>query len=156
MEPDNLKLDALVIRLRGANSEQLTRDLRLHGFYDWQIPYVEAWIERLKEEERNAPIVLYHRRKSPTGKTFKAYEAPDLEKKGWVDSPEKFRETLWQKLREIPNPAPEPPTDRTTKETTTEKNWQNKILIYIAVGVIIVVLGAISIHLIKRHFGIPL
>lgn len=63
-------------------------------------------------------------------------------------------ENEWQRRKssEVPNPAPNPSTD----QTNNEHNWQSKILIYIAVGVVIVVLGAFAIHLIKKHCGIPL
>jgi len=57
---------------------------------------------------------------------------------------------------EVPNPTPEPTTASAHKITAEKKNWQHSPLYYIAVGVIIFILGAFLVYLIKKHFGIPL
>jgi hypothetical protein len=51
-----------------------------------------------------------------------------------------------------PNATPSPPA----QISSNENNWQNKTLYYVAIGVVIAVLAAFAIHLIKKHFGIPL
>lgn len=56
----------------------------------------------------------------------------------------------------IPNSAKNKSTNQSNNVPTKEKNWQNKILLYIAVGVIIVILGAFSLYLIRKHLGIPI
>ena len=59
-------------------------------------------------------------------------------------------------LSEEPNPTPTPTSTSTHKISAEKKNWQHSPLYYIAVGVIIFILGAFLVYLIKYHFGIPL
>jgi len=101
MRNDNFNLDALVIRIRNTTSRKLKEELLRNAFSTQEIPYVEAWIKRLEEEERIAPVTLYHRRKAPDGKIFKAFEVPTLEKKGWLDSPDKFKKGIISKIRNL-------------------------------------------------------
>lgn len=101
MEDNKINLDVLVIRIGNSTSNQLKADLLRNAFTSDQIPYVEAWIKKLEEDERNAPVTMYHRRKAPNGKVFKAYELPALEKKGWVDSQEKFKEGIISKIKKL-------------------------------------------------------
>ena len=87
--------------------------------------------------------------------TLSDIELAELQSQLPPDSPGKIIiENEWQRRKssEVPNPTPTPPAD----QTNNEFDWQRKILIYIAVGVIIVILGAFAIHLIKKHFGIPI
>jgi len=67
-------------------------------------------------------------------------------------------EPIKENLTEEPTPTPTPtPTSTSAHKITAEKkNWQHSPLYYIAVGVIIFILGAFLAHLIKKHFGIPL
>jgi hypothetical protein len=60
------------------------------------------------------------------------------------------------KSSEVPNPTPEPTNTSSHKITAVKKNWQHSPLYYIAVGVIIFILGAFLVYLIKMNVGIPL
>lgn len=66
------------------------------------------------------------------------------------DSPgHRLIENEWQRrnsIQPVPFQTPNHPTDNTQEKTGKEKNWQHSIVLYIAVGVVIVVLGAISVH----------
>lgn len=100
MENSDINLDALVIRISNSTSKRLKDDLLSNVFSTQEIPYIEAMIKKLEEDEKNALITLYHRRKAPTGKTFKTYELPML-KRGWVDSPSKFNEGHLNKIKRV-------------------------------------------------------
>ena len=91
---NDLELDALTIRLVNSSSKEI-KDNLLHGRYkSEEVPYIEGYLPYKIEEERNIPVTMYHRRKAPEGTTFKAYEVPAIEKKGWVDSPVKFKKGI--------------------------------------------------------------
>ena len=100
---NDIKLDALAIRLQTSSIKEI-KDNLLHNIYDIkEVPYIEGYLQLRIEEERNAPTYMYHRRKAPEGKIFKAYEVPELEKKGWVDSPAKFKKGIKDKIIDIKN-----------------------------------------------------
>ena len=64
-----------------------------------------------------------------------------------------------QAIVEIENdiePIKENLSEEPNKITAEKKNWQRSPLYYIAVGVIIFMLGAFLVYLIKKHFGVPL
>ncbi|OGP41521.1 MAG: hypothetical protein A2022_10170 [Deltaproteobacteria bacterium GWF2_42_12] len=97
---NDIELDALTIRLVNSSSKEI-KDNLLHGRYkSEEIPYVEGYLPHKIEEERNAPVTLYHRRKAPEGKIFKAYEVSTL-KKSWVDSPSKIKKDIRDKLGNV-------------------------------------------------------
>jgi hypothetical protein len=97
---NDLKLDALIILLHASSSEDI-KDNLLHGRYNSEEePYAKEYLPLKIEEERNKPIKMYHRSKSPDGKIFKAYEVPSL-KKSWVNSPTKFKESIINKIIRI-------------------------------------------------------
>jgi hypothetical protein len=98
---NKIDLDAFVIRFGNASIEEIKAVLQYHKPEDWETSYLEAWLHHKEEEAKNKPILLYHCRKAPEGKLFKAYEVPALEKKGWVDSPDKFREGIICKIRNL-------------------------------------------------------
>ena len=96
------ELDILVIRIQHMSAKDLQNALKHHMFSTKENPYIEGYLQHKIEEERNAPTYMYHRRKAPEGKIFKAYEVPAL-KKGWVDSPIKFKKTIKDKIIDIKN-----------------------------------------------------
>jgi hypothetical protein len=97
---NDLELDALTLRLTNSNSKEI-KDNLLHGRYkSEEVPYITGYLPYKIEEERNASVTMFHRRKAPEGKIFKAYEVSTL-KKGWVDSPDKFSEGIISKIKRI-------------------------------------------------------
>jgi len=95
---NEIDIDALAIRLQNTSAKEIKENL-LHNRYDIkEVPYIEGYLKIKIEEEKNAPTYMYHRRKAPEGKIFKVYEVPALEKKGWVDSPAKFKEGIKDKF----------------------------------------------------------
>jgi len=98
---NDIELDALVIRLQNKSAKDIQDDLKRNIFSAKEKPYIEGYLKHKIEEERNAPTHMYHRRKAPEGKTFKAYEVPALEKKGWVDSPSKIKKDVRDKFIDI-------------------------------------------------------
>jgi len=91
------ELDILVIRVQHMSATDLQDALKRNIFNTKEVPYIEGYLQHKIEEERNAPVTMYHRRKAPDGKIFKAFEVPAL-KKGWVDSPDKFKESINEKI----------------------------------------------------------
>ena len=128
------------------------------GIVNQAIIELENNIEPKKEdqEERDAMIRSFHG--VPLAHELKIMsdiELAELQSQLVPDSPGQIIiENEWQCRTpgKVPNPSLKPSTD----QTNNEHNWQNKIFIYIAIGVVIVVLGAFAIHLIKRYFGVPL
>jgi hypothetical protein len=75
----------------------------------------------------------------------------------WLQTVKSQREKLAKESREVPNPAPNPSSTSTQKITNEKQTtWQDKTLYYIAVGVIIFMLGVFLVYLIRKHLGIPL
>lgn len=97
-EINKTDIDVLAIRFGNASIEQLRNDLQYGNLEAWQVTLVEELLRYKEEEAKNKPTLLYHRRKAPEGKTFKAYEVPAFEKKGWVDSTAKFKKNIRDKL----------------------------------------------------------
>lgn len=96
-ELTDIELDALVILIRNMSAKEIQDRLERNKFSAKVRPYVEEFLPHKIEEERNAPITMYHRRKAPESKIFKAYELATL-KKGWVDSPDKFKKGIKDKI----------------------------------------------------------
>ena len=96
-----IELDTLVIRIRDMSAKDLQNDLKRNMFSTKEQPYVEEYLQYKIEEERNAPTHMFHRRKALDGKIFKAYEVTALEKKGWVDSPKKFKKEIRDKFTDF-------------------------------------------------------
>lgn len=92
------ELDILFFRTKNCSAKELRRDLNNNAFSERERPYIEGFIRHKIKEERNTPIKLYHRRKAPTGRIFKAYEKRELELNGWVVSPLFYREDFRDKL----------------------------------------------------------
>lgn len=104
--PDKLtdsELDILIVRTRKSSAKELQRDLVNNAFSERERPYIEGYIPIKIKEERNTPIKLYHRRKAPTGRNFKAYEEPELKLNGWVDDPWLFEKDFRDKLIDFKN-----------------------------------------------------
>jgi hypothetical protein len=95
------ELDVLVIRLQHMNAKEIQYCLDRNMFSAKERPYIEGYLPRKIEEERNTPVILYHRRKAPEGKIFKTYEVRALEMKGWVDSPSKIKKDARDKIIDI-------------------------------------------------------
>ena len=95
---EKLELDTLIIRYRSSSIQELKKCLESGLLESWKIPYIEELIEQKENEAINAPTFMYHRSKAPKGQVFKAHEALTLERKGWVDSPAKFREGFFEKI----------------------------------------------------------
>ncbi|MFH1994682.1 MAG: hypothetical protein ABIJ24_03175 [Nitrospinota bacterium] len=93
-------LDAIAIRIMGMSAKEIQYCLDRNMFSARERPYFEEYLPHKIEEERNAPVTMYHRRKATDGKIFKAYEVSTL-KKGWVDSPDKFSEGIISKIKRI-------------------------------------------------------
>jgi hypothetical protein len=153
MNDNNINLDALIIRIGNSTSTQLKADLLRNAFSAQQMPYVEAWIKQLEEKERNAPVTLYHRRKAPSGKIFKAYELPLLEKKGWVDSPTKFKENIFIRIIGIckklilknTHPAQ-------NKITASADNWYKTPVGIVILSVLSIIIAAFIVFAIRYYF----
>lgn len=97
----DIELDILVILIKHMSAKEIQDRLERNMFSGKERPYVERFLPYKIEEERNAPVTMYHKRKSPKGKTFKACEVSVLEKKGWVKSPDKFSEGIISKIKRI-------------------------------------------------------
>ena len=112
------------------------------------------------KEEHDAMMRAFH--KVPLAQELEIMpdiELADLQSKLPPDSPGKIIiENEWQrrKLSKVPNPTPEPTSTSAHEITAEKKNWQHSPLYYIAVGVIIFILGVFLAYLVKKHFGIPL
>ena len=96
---NDVNLDAFVIRFANASVQEIKDALQHYNPSDWRIPYLKALLQQKEEEVRNKPTRMYHKSKAPTGKIFKLYEVPALEKKGWVDSPTSYPETIIEKTK---------------------------------------------------------
>lgn len=96
-----IELDTLVIRIRDMSAKDLQNALKRNMFSTKEQPYIEGYLQYKIKEERNAPTHMFHRRKAPDGKIFKTYEVPALEKKGWVDSPTKFKKDIRDKFTDF-------------------------------------------------------
>jgi hypothetical protein len=57
-----------------------------------------------------------------------------------------------ESLQKVSNPS----SKQTTDPTNDNKNWNNKPIGLIGIGIIIVVLGAFALYLIKTHLGLRL
>ncbi len=98
---NDIELDALIIRLQSASIKEIQNNLLRNIYNSKEVPYIEGYLKYRIEEERNKPVKMYHRRKAIEGKTFKTYEVPVLEKKGWVDSPVKFQESIGDRVEKV-------------------------------------------------------
>lgn len=94
----NDKVKNLIAKLEVSGFKEVRENLRYGRYKSWKIPYVEDWIKE-KEEKLNAPTCMYHEIKAPKGQHFKAHEVTSLEKKGWVDTPAKFRKGIRARAR---------------------------------------------------------
>jgi hypothetical protein len=99
----DIELHTLTTRVMNTSVKELQRDLHNNAFSEKERPYIERYLAQTIQEERNVPIKLYHRRKAPNGKMFKAYEVPVLESKGWVDSPSKIKKDARDKCIDVLN-----------------------------------------------------
>lgn len=156
------ELDVLVIRTQNMSAADLQDALKRNIFSTKEVPYIEGYLQHKLEEERNAPVTMYHRRKAPEGKVFKAYEMPVLEKKGWVDSPDKFKEGIKSKIKRIIKAIwnfllkamfiSDNPKEVQNSISTRPKHWYEKPIGIIFIGVLIVIFSAFALWTIKYFF----
>jgi hypothetical protein len=73
----------------------------------------------------------------------------------WLQTVKSQREKLAKESREVPNTATTP-TDEEKPSGTEKKEWYQRPIGIIGLTVFAGVIIALAIHLIKKHFGIPL
>ena len=147
---NNTELDILVIRTQHLSSAELQDALKRSVFSIKEVPYIEGYIPHKIEEERNAPVTLYHHSKAPDGKIFKTYEIPLLEKKGWVDTPNKFRKSIIiTKAKSLLLKYAQPAQNKITKNTDY---WYKKPVGIVIISVLSIIIAAFVVFAIRHYF----
>ena len=85
--------DELWPKLEKAGVDEVRKRLAMGVYAHYKIPVIEEWLRRKEveaKEKENAPTCMYHEQEAPSGEVFPASKVPELERKGWVDSPAKF------------------------------------------------------------------
>ena len=92
------EINTLIRKLEAAGHEKVKENLRHNRYSSRKLTYIDKWLEKQEEQ-----TWLYHETEQPEGKIFKRYEVPALQKKGWVDTPDKFGKSLRSRARKAKN-----------------------------------------------------